>query len=74
MASGTASSGGGSETGGSGVGFNPAPIVPPLVPAIIPFSITHVQVNAAVPIDYTSTTVIKLFNCAIIKIPELFDG
>ena len=74
VVSGTASSGGGSGTGGAGGGVNPAPIVPPVVLAITPFAFTPGKSNAAVPIDYTSTTGIKLFNSAIMKLPELFDG
>ena len=53
-----------------GGGFNPAPNIT----AAIPFALTRGQANTAVPIDYTSNTDIKLFNSAILKLPELFDG
>ena len=62
---------------GSGVGtappgrgrFNPALNFP----AYIPFDQTPGQANSAFPIDYTSTTGIKLFNSAILKLPEIFN-
>ena len=38
------------------------------------FALTPRQANAIVPIDYTSTAGIKLFNIAIMKLPEIFDG
>ena len=67
----TTASGGGGGTVPAGGG---APILAPNAPAVIPFALTPGQANAAVPIDYTSTTGIKLFNSAILKLPELFDG
>ena len=46
----------------------------PNVLAAIPFALTLGQANTEVPIDYTSTTGIKIFNSAIINISELFSG
>ena len=53
-----------------GGGVNPAPIIP----EVIPFILTPRHNNTAVPINYRLTTGIKLFNSAILKLPELFDG
>ena len=61
--------GGGGTVPAGGAIFNLAPNVP----AAIPFALTPGQANVSVPIDYTSTTGIKISNSAIIKIPELFD-
>ena len=66
----TTASGGGGGTVPAGGG---APILAPNAPAVIPFALTPVQANVVVPIDYISTTGIKLFNSAILKILELFD-
>ena len=46
----------------------------PNIPAVITFTLNPRQANTAVPIDYTPTTGIKLFNSTIIKLPDLFDG
>ena len=43
-------------------------------PAVIPFALPPGQANAAFPINYTSTTGIKMFNSAILKLPELISG
>ena len=61
--------GGGTVPAGGG-----APNPKPNVPAAILFALTLGQANTAVPIKYTSTTDIDLFNSAILKLPELFDG
>ena len=69
-ATGTTSIGGGGGTvaaGGAGANLSQN------VPAAITFALTHWQANAAAPIHYTSTTDIKIFNSAILKLPELFD-
>ena len=55
-------------TGGGGV--NPDPNIP----ALMPFDITPRQANVTVPINYTSTIGIRLFNSAILKLLEIFDG
>ena len=66
----TIPSGGGGGTVPAGEArFNLAPNVP----AAIQFALTPGQANVSVPIDYTSTTGIKLSNSAIIKTPEIFD-
>ena len=67
--SGTTPSGGGGGTGAAG-GFNPALIIP----AVIPFALPPGQANMAVLIDYTSTTGNKLFNSAILKLPDILYG
>ena len=61
--------GGGKVSTGEGV-VNPAPNTP----SVIPFTLKPGQANTAVPINYISTTGIKLFNSAILKFPDLFDG
>ena len=66
----TASGGGGGAVPERGGAPNPAHNVP----AVIPFALITEQANTEVPIDYTSTTGIKLFNSAILKLPEIFDG
>ena len=67
---GTALGGGGVVTVPTGLGVvNTAPNIP----AAIPFTLTPGKANVTVPIGYTSTTGIKLFNSAILKLPELFD-
>ena len=66
----TPSGGGGGTIAEGGGGVNKAPIIT----AAIPFALTPEQANAAVPINYTSTTETKFFNSAILKLPELFDA
>ena len=44
------------------------------VPTDIPFALTLGKANVEAPVDYTSTTCIKIFYIAILKLPELFDG
>ena len=46
----------------------------PNVSEAIPFALTPRQANVAVPIDYTSTTGVKIFNSTILNLSEIFDG
>ena len=69
--SGTSPSGGrGGIVEAGGLGVNPSPIIP----SVITVALNPGQANATFLMDYTSTTFIKIFNSAIIKLPELFDG
>ena len=65
----TAIGGGGGTVPARGGAPNPAPNVP----AAITFPLTNKQASTEVPINYTSTTGIKLFNSTILKLLELFD-
>ena len=53
-----------------GGGINPAPNVS----ADFQFDLTPGKPNAEVPINYISTTGIKLFDSVILELTELFDG
>ena len=66
----TPSGGGGVTVATGGRAVTPAPIIP----EVVPFSLTTGKANAVVPIDYTSITVIKFFNSDILKIIDLLDG